>query len=61
MKKQFFNIDSGEVEEMRFLPLDNINKYNKEMENVDLVDQLCSTYRLDKLTRNRKWWSGVLV
>ena len=60
MKKQVYNVDSGKVEEMRLLRLNNIDKYNKEMGNVDLADQLCGTYRLDKLTRNRKWWWSIM-
>ena len=60
MKKNVYNVDSGEVEELRFLRLNNIDKYNKEMGNVDLADQLRGTYRLDKSTRNRKWWWSIM-
>ena len=55
-KKDVFNVDSGEVESLEFLRMNNIDKYNKEMGNVDLADQLRGNYRLDKNIRNRKWW-----
>ena len=60
IKKNVYNVDSGEVEELKFLRLNNIDKYNKEMGNVDLADQLRGTYRLDKSTRNRKWWWSIM-
>lgn len=53
--KAVYNVDSGEVELLKFLRLGHIDKYNQKMGNVDFADQLRGTYRLDKNTRNRKW------
>ena len=58
--KDVYNVDSGEVESLKFLRLNHINQYNKEMGNVDLADQLRGTYRLDKNIRNRKWWWSIM-
>ena len=52
--KDCYNVDSGEVEQLKFLRLGHINKYNKEMDSVELTDQLRGLYRLDKSIRNRK-------
>ena len=60
VNKSVYNVDSGEVEVLKFLRMSNINKYNKEMGNVDLADQLRGTYRLDKSVRNRKWWWSIM-
>ena len=54
--KPIHNVESSKVETLTFLRLNNIAKYNKEIRNVDLADQLHSSYWLDKNTRNRKWW-----
>ena len=54
--KDYYNVDSSEVEQLNCLRLGHINKYNKEMGSVDLADQLRGSYRLDKSIRNRKWW-----
>ena len=59
VKKDCYNVDSGEVEVLEFLRLKHIDKYNQEMGNVDLADQLRGTYRLDKSIRNRKWWWSI--
>ena len=55
VNKDVYNIDSGEVKQLKFLQLGHINKYNKEMGSVDLADQLRGSYCLDK---NRKTVSG---
>ena len=60
VNKDVYNIDSGEVKQLKFLQLGHINKYNKEMGSVDLADQLRGSYRLDKNTRNRKWWWSIM-
>ena len=58
--KPVYNVESGEVEKLSFLRLNNIAKYNKEMGDVDLADQLRGNYRLDKNIRNRKWWWSIM-
>ena len=58
--KDCYNVDSGEVEQLKFLRLGHINKYNKEMGSVDPVDQLRGSYRLDTSIRNRKWWWSIM-
>jgi len=37
-----------------------IHKYNSEMGDVDLADQLRGSYRVDHWIRNRKWWWSLL-
>ena len=59
VEKNVYNVDSGETEVLKFLRLNNIDKYNKEMGNVDLADQLRGTYRVDHWVRNRKWWWSI--
>lgn len=60
VSKAVYNIDSGEVEYLRFLRMNTIHKYNSEMGGVDLADQLRGSYRMDKWVRNRKWWWSIL-
>ena len=60
VNKYVYNLDSGEVEQLEFLRLGNINKYNKEIGSVDLADQLRGSYCLDKNTRNCKWWWSIM-
>ena len=45
---------------MRFLCQNQIDKYNHEMGNVDIADQLRVFYRMDHWLRNRKWWWAIL-
>ena len=59
IKKDVYNVDSGEVESLEFLRMNSIDKYNKEMGNVDFADQLRGNYWLDKNIKNRKWWLSV--
>ena len=47
VNKDVYNVDSGEVEKLKFLRLGHINKYNKETGSVDLADQLRGSYHLD--------------
>lgn len=54
--KAVHNVDTGAVETLRFLRLNNIAQCNKEMGNVDLADQLRGNCRMDKNVRNKKWW-----
>ena len=49
-----YNVDTEEVDEMKFLRMGFIDKYNNTMGNVDLADQLCGSYCFDMWVRNRK-------
>jgi hypothetical protein len=51
-----FNVDTGRVENIRFLRLNVNDFYNHAMGNVDVSDQLRNTYRFDHWLRKRKWW-----
>ena len=55
-EKPVYNVDTGQVELINFLRLNTINLYNKDMGNVDVVDQLRGRYCCDIGVRNRKWW-----
>ena len=59
-EKSVFNVDTNEVETLKFLRLNQINKYNLEMGGVDIADQLRGVYRIDRWVRNRKWWWSIL-
>ena len=59
-EKKVFNVDTDEVEAMQFLRLNQIDKYNNGMGDVDVADQLRGVYRLDRNIRNRKWWWSLL-
>ena len=54
--KNVYNVDTGAVEKMAFLRLNQIDSYNNTMGGVDIADQLRGTYRPDHWLRNRKWW-----
>ena len=58
--KPVFNVEKNETEDLRFLRLNQIHKYNKEMGGVDIADQLRGVYRIDRFVRNRKWWFSLL-
>ena len=58
--KPVFNVETNETEDLKFLRLNYINKYNKEMGGVDIADQLRGVYRIDRFVRNRKWWFSLL-
>ena len=55
-----YNVDTGKVEALKFLILNQINNYNNGMGNVDVADQLRGVYRLYRWVRNRKWWWSML-
>ena len=55
-----YNVDTNEVESMKFLRLNQINKYNNEMGSVDVADQLRGVYRMDRWVCNREWWWSML-
>ena len=59
-EKPVYNVDSGQVEILKFLRLNYINDYNNTMGHTDIADQLRGSYRLDTWVRNRKWWWSPL-
>ena len=58
-EKLVYNVDTGLMEVLIFLRMNNIDAYNNEMGNVDLTDQLRGTYGCDIGVRNRKWWWSI--
>ena len=46
-EKKVFNVDTNQVEILKFLRLNQINAYNNGMGDVDLADQLRGVYRID--------------
>ena len=40
-----YNVDTGEVEYLKFLIINQIDKYNNGMVNVDVADKLRGVYR----------------
>ena len=55
-----YNVDTGKVEALKLLRLNQIEKYNNGMGDVDVADQLRGVYRLDRWVRNRKWWWSMM-
>ena len=55
-----YNVDTGKVEALKFLRLNQIDKYNNGMGDVDVADQLRGVYKLDCWVRNSKWWWSML-
>ena len=55
-----YNVDTGKVEALKFIRLNQIDKYNNGMVIVNVDDQLSRVYRLDRWVRNRKWWWSML-
>ena len=51
-----YNVITQQTEQMRFLRLNQIDRYNYGMGDVDITNQLCVSYRLDQWIRNKKWW-----
>jgi len=67
-EKEVYNVDTDEMEYVKYLRMGFIDKYNSTMGDVDLSDQLRGSYHPDRWVRNRKWcWSmffwgfGVLL
>ena len=58
--KLVYNVDTGKKEQLRFLRLNQINRYNNSMGEVDIADQLRGSYRFNHWLRNRKWWWSLL-
>ena len=59
--RKVYNVDTGMIETMKFLRMNNIDHYNHSMGHVDLSDQLRDTYRMNYWIRNRKWWWSYLL
>ena len=55
LERNVYNVDTNQMETMEFLRLNLTDSYNYGMGDVDLADQLCGVYRLDRWVRNRKW------
>lgn len=57
--QQVYNVDTGMIETMKFLRMNNIDPYNYySMGHVDLSDQLRDQCRMNYWLRKRKrWWS----
>ena len=55
-----YNSDTGNVDALILLRLNQINKCNNGMGDVDVADQLRGVYRLDHWERNSKWWWSML-
>ena len=47
-------IDTGKVEDLKVLILNQIDKYHNKMGDVDVADQLRGVYRFDRWVRNNK-------
>ena len=55
-----YNVDTGKVETLKLFILNQIDKYNNGIGDVDVADKLRGVYRLDRWVRNRKWWWSML-
>ena len=53
-EKMVYNVDIGKVEDLKFLSLNQIDKYNNGMGNIYVAYQLRGVCRLDRCVRNRK-------
>lgn len=53
-ERMVFNVDTQEMEGMKFLCLNVNDDYNNGMGDVDVSDQLRNYYRLDHWLHNRK-------
>ena len=47
VQKAGYNVDTDQRKSLKFLRLNQIDKYNKEMGGVDIADQLQRVYRID--------------
>jgi hypothetical protein len=57
--KKVYDKDSGISVAMKFFHTYMQDSYNHIMNHVDRADQLRGNYRMDKRTRNRKWWWAI--
>jgi hypothetical protein len=56
----FFNVESGCLENMRFFKLNINDSYNNDMGDVDVSDQLHISDCFDHWLRKRKGWWSIL-
>ena len=54
-RKVYDNIQKKSIK-LPFLRTNVQDVYNNGMNKVDIVDQVCRTYRIDRWCRNHKWW-----
>jgi hypothetical protein len=59
VSKPVYNVDTGGMEKLKFLRMNQIDNYNNTMGNVDIADQLRGTYDFKHWLRNRKWWWSI--
>ena len=59
--KKVYNVDTGQIESLKYLRMNNIDHYNYSMGHVDLSDQLRDQYRMNYWLRNRKWWWSLMM
>ena len=58
--KAVFNVNTGKMEQLRFLRMNHIHEYNGTMGNEDVAEQLRGSYHLDLHVNNRKWWWSIM-
>ena len=61
MKRTVFDTVMKKTVPMKFLRLNLIDMYNKNMNSVDLADQLRHHYHFNHWLRNRKWWWAIFL
>jgi hypothetical protein len=59
--KKVWNERKQRMENLRFLRLNVNDDYNKDMNAVDIADQLRNNYRFDHWLRNFKWWWSIFL
>ena len=59
--RKVYNVDTGLIETMKFLCMNNIYHYNYSMGHVDLSDQIIDMYRMNHWIINWKWWWTYLL
>ena len=59
-KNSVYNVDPGTNESLKFLQMSNINNYNHQMGDIDIVDQLRNNYQFNHWLRKRKWWWSIM-
>ena len=59
--KDVWNEAKQRMEKLEFLRLNVNDDYNKDMNAVDIADQLRGNYRFDYWLRNFKWWWAILL
>ena len=59
--RKVYNVDTGLIETMKFLRMNNIDHCNYSMGHVDLSYQQINMYRMNFRIRNWKWWWSYLL